>query len=48
MEPAAYLYAHAVSGAILNAVGMSEADDIDTQFQQFIEHGLNIADGGNG
>ena len=48
MEPAPYLYAHAVSGAILNAVGMSDTDDIDTQFQQFIKHGLNIADGGNG
>jgi Family of unknown function (DUF6931) len=48
MEPAPYLYAHAVSGSILNAVGMSDVDDIDTQFQQFIKHGLNIADGGNG
>lgn len=48
MEPAPYLYAHAVSGAILNAVGASEADDIDMQFQEFIDHGLNIADGGNG
>lgn len=48
MEPAPYLYAHAVSGSILNAVGMSDADDIDDQFQQFIKHGLNIADGGNG
>lgn len=48
MEPAPYLYAHAVSGAILNAVGMSDSDDIDAQFQQFIKHGLNIADGGNG
>jgi len=48
MEPAPYLYAHAVSGAILNAVGMAEVDDIDDQFQQFIKHGLNIADGGNG
>ena len=48
MEPAPFLYAHAVSGAILNAVGASEADDIDVQFQEFINHGLNIADGGNG
>lgn len=48
MEPAAYLYAHAVSGAILNAVGASVADDIDMQFQEFIKQGLNIADGGNG
>ena len=48
LEPAPYLYAHAVSGAILNAVGMSETDDIDAQFQRFIQHGLNIADGGNG
>ena len=48
IEPAPYLYAHAVSGAILNAVGASETDKIDTQFQEFINHGLNIADGGNG
>lgn len=48
MEPAPYLYAHAVSGAILHAVGASEADDIDAQFQEFIDRGLNIADGGNG
>lgn len=48
MEPAPYLYAHAVSGAILNAVGVSGADDIDVQFQEFIKSGLNIADGGNG
>ena len=48
MEPAPYLYAHAVSGAILNAVGMADTDDIDAQFQQFIKNGLNIADGGNG
>lgn len=48
MEPAPYLYAHAVSGSILNAVGMSDTDEIDSQFQQFIKHGLNIADGGNG
>ncbi|MFK5914027.1 MAG: hypothetical protein QM484_06605 [Woeseiaceae bacterium] len=48
MEPAPYLYAHAVSGAILNAVGVSGADDIDIQFQEFIESGLNIAKGGNG
>lgn len=48
MEPAPFLYAHAVSGAILNAVGASEADDIDTQFQEFINSGLNIAQGGNG
>lgn len=48
MEPAPFLYAHAVSGAILNAVGAAEADDIDAQFQEFINHGLNIADGGNG
>lgn len=48
MEPAPYLYAHAVSGAILNAVGMSDVDDIDSQFLKFINHGLNIAAGGNG
>lgn len=48
IEPAPYLYAHAVSGAILNAVGMSDTDDIDEHYQQFIQHGLNIADGGNG
>ena len=48
MEPAPYLYAHAVSGAILNAVGMSDTDEIDSKFQQFIKHGLNIAGGGNG
>lgn len=48
MEPAPFLYAHAVSGAILNAVGASGADDIDAQFQEFIDKGLNIADGGNG
>ncbi len=48
MEPTPYLYAHAVSGAILNAVGVSAADNIDTQFQEFISHGINIADGGNG
>lgn len=48
MEPAPYLYAHAVSGAILNAVGVSGADDIDIQFKEFIQHGLNIAEGGNG
>lgn len=48
IEPAPYLYAHAVSGAILNAVGMSDTDEIDNQFQRFIQHGLNIAAGGNG
>lgn len=48
MEPAPFLYAHAVSGAILNAVGASGADDVDAQFQEFINYGLNIADGGNG
>ena len=48
MEPSPFLYAHAVSGAILNAVGASGADDIDAQFQEYINHGLNIADGGNG
>lgn len=48
IEPSPYLYAHAVSGAILNAVGVSDTDEIDNKFQQFINHGLNIADGGNG
>ncbi len=48
MEPAPYLYAHAVSGAILNAVGMVDSDDIDATFQKFIQHGVNIANGGNG
>lgn len=48
MEPAPFLYAHAVSGAILNAVGSSDSDDVDMTFQEFINHGLNIANGGNG
>ncbi len=48
LEPGPFLCAHAVSGAILNAVGVSGADDIDVQFQDFITQGLNIADGGNG
>lgn len=48
LEPAPYLYAHAVTGAILNAVGASEAEDINMQFKEFINSGVNIADGGNG
>jgi hypothetical protein len=48
VEPAPYLYAHAVSGAILTAVGMGDADNIEDHFKSFIEKGMNIADGGNG
>lgn len=48
VEPAPYLYAHAVSGAILTAVGTADTDQIEERFQKYIQHGLNIADGGNG
>lgn len=46
LEPSPYLYAHAVSGAVLTAV--SASDDIDGSFNKFLKHGINIANGGNG
>ena len=48
VEPAPYLYAHAVSGAIIMAVGMTETNDINEVYHQYLQHGINIANGGNG
>ena len=47
LEPAPYLYAHAVSGAILTAVGSDESLSIEDEFNQYLQHGINIANGGN-
>ena len=50
LEAPAHIYAHAVSGAVLLSVGwkMSETDDAETRYRRYLEHGINIAEGGNG
>lgn len=48
VPPPAYLYAHAVSGAVtLSAVG-TDPDGAPDRFKLFIRQGLDIANGGNG
>lgn len=48
IEPQANMYSHAVAGAILSAVGMAKDEDIDAVYNKYINHGVNIAQGGNG
>ena len=48
VAPAKYLYAHAVAGSILMSVSSEENDDFDDVFKKYLEHGINIASGGNG
>ena len=50
MDPPAYLYAHAVSGAIVMAAGqdMPAEADVAARYQRYLKHGINIANGGNG
>ncbi|MCK5336973.1 MAG: hypothetical protein KAQ67_12470 [Gammaproteobacteria bacterium] len=48
IAPDEYLYAHAVSGSILTSACMQDKDDTSDIFKKYIEHGINIANGGNG
>lgn len=50
MEPAPNLYAHAVTGAVVMAAGWKEpsADDLEDRFKKYLQHGISIANGGNG
>ncbi len=48
IAPDEYLYAHAVSGSILTSVSMESDEDMSEIFKKYIEHGINIAKGGNG
>ena len=50
MEPPAYLYAHAVTGAIVMSagLGMPAEKDMEERYQNYLKHGIAIANGGNG
>lgn len=50
MEPPPFLYATAVSGAVVMAAGWQEpsADELEERFKKHLQHGISIADGGNG
>lgn len=48
IAPDEYLYAHAVSGSILTSVSMEADENMSEVFKKYIEHGINIAEGGNG
>ena len=48
VAPDSYLYAHAVSGSIITCVGMNDKDKIEDSYKEYLDHGINIASGGNG
>lgn len=48
IAPAEYLYSHAVRGCIITCVGMNDKLSINDSYKNYLEHGLNIAKGGNG
>lgn len=50
VEPAPYLYAHAVAGAIVMAAGLGAPDEAEVvqRYQTYLQHGINIANGSNG
>ena len=50
MEPSAHLYAHAVAGAIVMSagLGMPAEKDVKKRYQNYLKHGINVANGGNG
>jgi hypothetical protein len=50
MEAPPYIYAHAVTGSIVMAVGWKQPDPevVEERYQTYLKHGLNIANGGNG
>ena len=50
MAPPAYLYAHAVAGAIIMSASqdMPAEADVEARYQRYLEHGIDIANGGNG
>jgi len=47
VEPAPYLYAKAVTGAILTAIGESNCDDMNDVYVRLIKIGVNIGNGKN-
>jgi len=50
MEPPPYTYAHAVTSAIAMAAGygIPEQKEVEKRYRVYLQHGINIADGGNG
>lgn len=48
IEPPFYLYAHAVAGGVTLAGVALDADDPEACIKNFIEQGINLAEGGNG
>ena len=50
MEAPAYLYSQGVTGAIVMLAGWGDPDEAvkEQRYEQYIKHGINIADGGNG
>lgn len=50
MEVLPYIYAHAVAGSIISSAGYGQPDEdvVNERFKEYIQHGTNIADGGNG
>jgi hypothetical protein len=47
VAPAEFIYAHAASGSIMTAISMTDGNESDI-YKQYLDHGLNIAAGGNG
>lgn len=48
VPPPAFLYAHAVAGAVNISASLISDNDIKVTYLELINHGLSIADGGNG
>jgi len=50
MEPVPYTYAHAVTSAIAMAAGYGtpEENEVEKRYRVYLQHGINIANGGNG
>jgi hypothetical protein len=49
MEPAEYLYAHAITSAIImsSGVGHPAEKDVKTRYQTYLKYGISIANGSN-
>ena len=48
VPPGPYLYAHAVSGAVILSATLQDPDNSESHFKQFLVQGIDIANGGRG
>lgn len=50
MEPPPNIYAHAVAGAIIKSAGLGTppVKEVEKRYKNYLKHGIDIANGGNG